>query len=125
MTYPYQGLQEFPVKNKVNLFQTGLAEMAAARNILNTARRILSVQDSETEVVLVGEHSNIVKLVFNDKNIQVAYIYFIPATHRIDIYDSEGLVAVYERKRCLYSRCTEAERRFGFENLFKQLVSFT
>ena len=126
LNFPYNGLQEFPVKNKVNLFQTGLVELASARNIMNTARRILKVQDPHTTLALVGEGSNIIKLLFSDpKYGMIMWMYYIPATHRLDIHDPEGIVCVFEKKKCLQSRASEALKRFGYEDLFRQLVALT
>lgn len=125
ISFPYQGLPEFPVKNKVNLFQTGYQEFTSARNILNQTRRILQVNDQDSEVILVGEESKIIKLVFKERKRVLMYMYYIPDTHRLDIYDDSGLVCAFERKKCIQTRCTEGLQRFGFTDLFKTIVALT
>jgi hypothetical protein len=122
---PYEGQSEYPVKNIVNLFQTGLKEMASARNIMLTARRLLGVSEKDTQVILIGEHAEMLKMVFSEKNINIFWLYYIPKTHRIDFYDHEGLVAAFEKKKCISSRCTDGLRRLGFEDIFKPLVTLT
>ena len=91
ITKPYEGQSEYPVKNVVNLFQTGLKEMVSARNIMTTARRLLGVSEKDTQVILIGEHAEMLKMVFSEKNINIFWLYYIPKTHRIDFYDHEGL----------------------------------
>jgi len=122
---PYEGQSEYPVKNVVNLFQTGLKEMASARNIMLTARRLLGVSEKNTQVILVGERSEMLKMVFSEKNIDIFWLYYIPKTHRIDFYDHEGLIAAFEKKKCISSRCTEGLQKLGFEDIFKPLVTLT
>ncbi len=123
MNLPYQGLQEYPVKNITNLFQTGLRELVGARNMLTTGRRLLQVPEKGTEVAIVGEKSEIVKITFIEKKEVLLYLYYIPKTHRVDFYDSEGLVAVFEKKKCTWSRCTSGLKKLGFDDIFKPFVS--
>ena len=126
MDFSYRGLQEFPVKNKVNLFQTGLPEYTAVRNLLNAGRRLLKVTDHDSYVYLVGEDSKVAKIEFViPRQGVVMYLYYIPASRRLDIYDSEGLMAVFEKKRCTYTRATEAEKSLGYPEIFKTLVALT
>lgn len=122
---PYLGLEEHPVKNIMNLFQTGLREMVSARGLLNTGRRLLGIPESGAKVYIIGEKSEILKIEFTEKSVSLLVLYYIPKTHRLDIYDSEGLVAVSERKKFLYMRCTEGLKRLGFEGIFKGLISLT
>ena len=125
ITKPYEGQSEYPVKSIVNLFQTGLKEMVTARNIMTTTRRLLGVSEKGTQIILVGEHSEILKMVFSEKNTNLLWLYYIPKTHRIDFYDTDGLLAAFEKKKCLSSRCTDGLGRLGFEDLFKQIVNLT
>ena len=120
---PYLGMQEFPVKNVVNLFQTGLKEMTAARGLLSTGRRLLEVPESGSKVYLIGERSEYLKIDFFDKNYLILTLYYLPGSHRLDIYDESGLVAVSERKKFVYLNCSEGLRRLGFGDIFKSLVS--
>lgn len=125
ITKPYEGQSEYPVKNIVNLFQTGLKEMVSARNIMTAARRLLRVSEKDTQVILIGEHADMLKMVFSEKNINIFWLYYIPKTHRIDFYDHEGLIAAFEKKKCISSRCTDGLQRLGFEDIFKPLVTLT
>ena len=125
ITKPYEGQSEYPVKNIVNLFQTGLKEMVSARNMMLTTRRLLGVSEKDTQVILIGEHSEMLKMVFSEKNINIFWLYYIPKLHRIDFYDHEGLIAAFEKKKCISSRCTDGLKRLGFEDIFKPLVALT
>jgi hypothetical protein len=125
ITKPYEGQSEYPVKNIVNLFQTGLKEMVSARNIMTTARRLLRISEKDTQVFLIGEHAEILKMVFSEKNTDIFWLYYIPKTRRIDFYDHEGLIAAFEKKQCISSRCTDGLQRLGFEDIFMPLVTLT
>lgn len=126
MRFPYQGQPEYPVKNKVNLFQTGNRELTSTRNIMNVGRRLLQVADKDIDLYLVGDSSEIAKLVFKlPTGVVLAEMYCIPKSHRLDIYDSEGLLVVYDRRKCTYVRATEAQKRFGITDIFKSLVALT
>lgn len=122
---PYEGQPEYPVKNIMNLFQTGLKEMVSARSIMLTVRRLLGVSEKNTQLALVGEKSDMVKMVFSEKNAEILWLYYIPKSHRIDFYDEEGLIAAFEKKKCISSRCTNGLKKLGFEGIFKTIIAFS